>query len=202
MANGCESEGSGVGSRMPLEAPMDAAVLLATQHWLERAVIGLSLCPFANAVHAQGRIRSVVSRAETAEALLADLRRELQALAAAEPEAVDTTLLIAPHVLGEFLDYNAFLARANAALEGLRLDGSLQIASFHPDYVFSDLDAHDAANCSNRSPYPILHLLREASVSRAVASFPDASRIFDKNVLTLRALGHEGYERILAGEPR
>jgi ATP-independent RNA helicase DbpA len=181
--------------------PTDESVLLSTRNWLERAVIGLSLCPFAKAVLAKGQIRFVVSPADTPQALLAELRQELQTLSAAAPEEVDTTLLIAPHVLAEFLDYNDFLKTADAALEEAGLAGELQIASFHPHYVFGDLAESDAANASNRAPYPILHLLREASVSRAVLSFPDAATIFEKNVTRLRELGLDGYRRVLAGEP-
>ncbi len=188
-------------SRAVLERPTDDAVLLATRNWLERAVIGLSLCPFAKAVLAKGQVRFVVSPAETPDALLSELERELRALSAAAPDEVDTTLLIAPHVLGEFLDYNDFLKLAAAALEQAGLTSELQIASFHPRYVFGDLDEDDPANASNRAPYPILHLLREASVSRAVESFPDAATIFEKNIVRLRELGHDGFQRILAGEP-
>ncbi|HEX6766529.1 MAG TPA: ATP-dependent RNA helicase DbpA [Polyangiaceae bacterium] len=182
------------------EAPAHDGVLLATKNWLERAVIGLSLCPFAKAVHVKGQIRYFVSPAETAEALVADLRQELRALSEADPNVVDTTLLIAPHALRDFLDFNAFLKLATATLEELGLDGVLQIASFHPSYEFGDHDPTDVANYTNRSPYPILHLLREASVNRAVKAFPEAEQIFEKNVSTLRALGQAGFERVLAGE--
>jgi ATP-dependent RNA helicase DbpA len=183
-----------------LSEPSDDAVLLATQNWLERAVVGLSLCPFAKAVQVKGQIRYVVSPAETREALLEELRGELVRLSEADPEQVETTLLVLPRVLADFRDYNDFLERADDALEELGLSGTLQIASFHPDYQFADSDPDDAANCSNRSPYPILHLLREASVSRAVETFPDAAQIFEKNVRTLRALGHAGFQRVLSGE--
>jgi ATP-dependent RNA helicase DbpA len=184
-----------------LEPPSDDEVLLATEQWLERAVIGLSLCPFAKGVHAKGLIRYCVSPAETESALLVDLRRELTALAVADPDVVETTLVIAPRMLGDFLEYNAFLAVALRALEELGLEGTLQIASFHPAYEFGDSAPNDVENCSNRSPYPTLHLLREASVSRAVEAFPEAAQIFEKNASTLRALGHEGLRRVLAGEP-
>jgi ATP-independent RNA helicase DbpA len=179
--------------------PSDDVVLAATRSWLERAVIGLGLCPFAKGVHAKGQIGFVVSAAQSAQELLVDLARELRTLSAADPELVDTVLLVAPRVLGNFLDYNAFLARANAELEALGLAGELQIASFHPDYEFGDAEPNDAAHLSNRSPYPMLHLLREASVTRAVAAFPEAAEIYEKNVATLRALGHEGWQRVLAG---
>jgi len=181
--------------------PADDQALLLTRNWVERAVIGLSLCPFAKAVQAKGQVRYVVSRAETSPALLSDLRGELHALSEAAPDHIDTTLLIAPHVLADFLDYNDFLKLAAALLEELGLNGELQIASFHPRYLFGNLDDNDAANSSNRSPYPILHLLREASVSRAVEAFPDAATIFERNVALLRTLGHEGFQRVLADEP-
>jgi ATP-dependent RNA helicase DbpA len=180
--------------------PTDDVALLRTRSWLERAVIGLSLCPFAKAALSKDQIRFVVTRADSTDALLSELRRELQALSTADPNEIDTTLLIAPHVFREFLDFNDFLKRAAGALEEMGLTGELQIASFHPDYVFGDLDADDVANATNRSPYPTLHLLREASVSRAVESFPEAATIFEKNVETLRALGHDGLQRILAPE--
>jgi uncharacterized protein len=186
---------------MPVE-PLDReSVVLATRNWLERAVIGLSLCPFANAVHVRGQIRYFVSDAETPEALLLDLRRELLELSRADPRVVETTLLIAPRVLADFLDYNAFLEHADGALEAMGLVGELQIASFHPDYQFAETDASDVANCSNRSPYPSLHLLREASISRAVECFPEAAQIFEKNIATLRELGHDGWARLLSAEP-
>jgi uncharacterized protein len=187
---------------MTLEAPSpsDEAVVAGTRQWLERAVIGLSLCPFAKGVHVKGQIGYVVSPAETPAALLEDLGRELTRLSAADPEVLDTVLLVAPRVLAEFLDYNDFLRLANAELERLGLSGTLQIASFHPHFEFAEHAAGDAAHLSNRSPFPTLHLLREASVTRAVAAFPDAALIYDKNVETLRALGHEGYERVMNGE--
>jgi hypothetical protein len=180
--------------------PPDTAVLVATKNWLERAVIGLELCPFAKAVHVKGQIRYFVSAAETYAALLEDLRRELRALSEADPSVVDTTLLIAPRMLEDFLDYNDFLKLAGRALEELGLEGVLQIASFHPRHEFADGEPGDVANSTNRSPYPMLHLLREASVTRAVRAFPEAERIFEKNIATLRALGHDGFARVLSGE--
>ena len=184
----------------PPPAPTDEAVLGATLAWLERAVIGLSLCPFAKAVHVKGQIRHYVSPARRPGEVLVELRRELAAFAQAEPEVVDTELMILPHVFAEFLEYNTFLERADAELERLGLAGEIQIASFHPDYRFGDLEPDDVANASNRSPYPILHLLREASVTRAVSAFPEASQIFSKNIATLRELGHAGLQRVLAGK--
>jgi len=171
-----------------------------TRHWLEQAVIGLNLCPFAKAVHTRGQIRWVESTATDVAALMADLVHELQHLAAADPEALDTTLLVHPQVLGDFLDYNDFLDLADAALEELGLDGVLQIASFHPQYQFEGTEPDAVENLSNRSPHPTLHLLREDSVERAVAAFPEAEAIYERNIETLRALGPGGWAKLgLAG---
>jgi uncharacterized protein len=174
------------------------ACIAATRDWLERAVIGLNLCPFAKAVHVRAQVRYVVSHAMTQEELLADLLFELRLLADADPEQVETTLLIHPHVLGDFLDYNDFLDICDAAVSELDLDGELQVASFHPDYQFADTAPDDIANFSNRAPYPTLHLLREASVDRAVAAFPEAGQIYERNIDTLRRLGHAGWTALWA----
>jgi hypothetical protein len=182
-----------------MPASTSTGILAATRHWLEAAVIGLDLCPFARAVHARDLIRYVVSEAETPEALLADLLRELELLATADPAEIETTLLIHPRVLDDFPDYNDFLGVAEAAVSDLGLAGVLQIASFHPRYQFAGTAADDIENCTNRSPFPILHLLREASVERAVAAFPEAARIYEKNIATLRLLGPEGWSRLGVG---
>lgn len=177
-------------------------VVAATRAWLEKAVIGLNLCPFAKAVHAGNQIRYAVSDAQTPEALLADLARELQALAAADPAEVETTLLIHPRVLDDFPDYNDFLDIADAAVEELGLAGTIQVASFHPQYRFADTEPDAIENYSNRSPYPMLHLLREESVERAVAAFPDVGRIPERNIDTLRRIGHDGWRRLGLPAPR
>ena len=180
----------------PANPAITAEVVAATRVWLERAVIGLNLCPFAKAVHVKQQIRFAVTGAQTADQLLAELEQELQALAAADPELHDTTLLIHPEVMGDFLDFHFFLAEADAAIRRLELDGVIQIASLHPQYEFAGSDADSIDNYTNRSPYPTLHLLREASIDRAVAAFPDAADIFERNVETLRRLGHEGWRRL------
>jgi len=178
-------------------------VVAATRAWLEKAVIGLNLCPFAEAVHVGNQIRYTVSDAQIPEALLNDLARELQTLAAADPAEVETTLLIHPRVLGEFPDYNDFLDIAEAAVDELGLTGTIQVASFHPQYRFADTEPDAIENYSNRSPYPMLHLLREESVERAVVAFPDAGRIPDRNIETLRRIGHDGWRRLgLAAPPQ
>jgi hypothetical protein len=172
------------------------AIIADTRRWMERAVIGLNLCPFAKAVHVKQQILWRVSAATTPEALLDDLMEEMKFLAEADPDEVDTTLLIHPEVLHDFLDFNDFLDLADAALEVLELDGVLQVASFHPDYQFANAQPDDIANFTNRSPYPMLHLIREASLDKAVAAFPDAERIYETNIATLNALGHEGWRKL------
>ncbi|MFL6659043.1 MAG: DUF1415 domain-containing protein [Massilia sp.] len=177
----------------------DEQIIAATRNWLEKAVIGLNLCPFAKAVYVKEQVRYVVSPATTPEALLETLMDELQLLSDTAPEVTDTTLLIHPFVLGDFLDYNEFLDVADAAVEDMQLDGELQVASFHPQYQFADTDINDIGNYSNRSPYPILHLLREESIERAVEAFPEASDIFEKNIATLEQLGHDGWDKLDVG---
>lgn len=177
----------------------DDAVIAATRAWVDRAVIGLNLCPFAKAVQAKGQVQYRVSAARDEAALQVDLADALLSLAASDPAVTETTLLIHPAVLNDFLDFNDFLDTAEATLEALRLDGELQIASFHPAYQFAGSDADDMANHSNRSPYPTLHLLRESSIDAAVAAFPDAADIYERNIETLRRLGHAGWARLMAG---
>lgn len=173
------------------------AALVATQRWLERAVIGLNLCPFAKAVYVKQQVRFVLSVATTPEALLEELGNELVLLRDTPAEDIDTTLLIHPQVLGEFLDYNDFLDDADALIEALDLDGEIQVASFHPQYQFAGTEPDDIENCSNRSPFPMLHLLREDSVARAVEAFPDPDAIVERNLETLRRLGRDGWEKLL-----
>ena len=167
-----------------------------TRHWLEQAVIGLNLCPFAKAVHAKAQIRWVLSSATTPKALLKELTGELQHLAAADPQATDTTLIVHPQVLLDFLDFNDFLGVAEHALEDLGLQGVLQMASFHPQFQFAGTAPDEMGNYSNRSPHPTLHLLREDGVSRAVATFPEAAAIFERNIETLERLGPEGWRAL------
>ena len=151
-------------------------------------MIGLNLCPFAKAVHSKGQIRWVESQATQPRELLGELVAELKTLATADPEAIDTTLLVCPGLLHDFLDFNDFLDVAEGALEDLGLEGQLQIASFHPQFQFDGTEPDDAGNLSNRAPHPTLHLLREDSVERAVAAFPEAEAIFERNIETLEAM--------------
>ena len=171
--------------------------LADTRRWLERAVIGLNLCPFAKAVVVKEQVRFVLSDATTPEALLAELGEELGLLRDTDPAATDTTLIVHPFVLQDFLDYNDFLDEADGLVEAMDLEGVLQVASFHPEYQFAGSDAEDVENYTNRAPYPTLHLLREDSVSRAVAAFPDPEVIVERNVETLQKLGVEGWKKLL-----
>jgi len=174
----------------------DEEAIAATKLWLERAVIGLNLCPFAKGVHVKNQIRYVVSAAQTPEELLSDVLHEFEVLAEASRADIDTILLIHPHVLTDFLDYNDFLEVVDAALEEVDLAGELQVASMHPQYQFADTEPDDITNYTNRSPYPTLHLLREDSIDEAVAAFPEAEQIFDKNIETMRKLGHDGWNAL------
>lgn len=176
------------------------AVERGVRRWLERAVIGLNLCPFARAVYAKGQVRIVVSDASTPRALLAQLGEEMALLRDTPAEGIDTTLLVHPLVLAEFLDFNDFLDEADALLEAMELDGVLQVASFHPDYQFADSGPDDVENLTNRAPWPILHLLREDSVARAVEAFPDPDAIVQRNIERVRALGFDGWQRLLADD--
>jgi hypothetical protein len=164
-----------------------------TRAWVERAVIGLNLCPFAKAVQAKGQVRYVVSTATDAPDLLAALCDELRLLAQTPAEVLDTTLLIHPQALVDFTEYNDFLDAADAAVESLALDGVIQVASFHPGYRFAGTAPDDVTNATNRSPHPTLHLLREASVDRAVAAFAEPEAIYEANMRTLQALGAAGW---------
>lgn len=175
------------------DAADTAAIVAATRAWLERAVIGLQLCPFARAVYVNEQVRYAVSDAHNTEALCEALERELHTLVHTDASVLDTTLLIHPHVLTDFLDYNDFLDIAESTVEALGLEGVVQIASFHPAYQFAGTASDDVTNFTNRSPYPMLHLLREASVSRAVEAFPDAPNIYQRNIETMRRLGASGW---------
>jgi hypothetical protein len=168
-------------------------VIAAMRLWLEKAVIGLNLCPFAKAVYIKNQIRFVVSEARHLDAFLEELDRELDLLAAADPAEIDTTLLIHPTLLPDFLDFNDFLAVADEVLLEHHLEGIIQIASFHPAFQFADTEPDDVTNFTNRAPFPTLHLLREDSIARAVAAFPDAEDIFGRNIETLNKLGLAGW---------
>ena len=180
---------------------MSDEIIATTRKWLERAVIGLNLCPFAKSVHVKGQVRYVVSAAQNEDALLDDLERELKFLVEAAPAEVDTTLLITPEVLTDFDDFASFLDLVEVVLRTQGLSGTLQVASFHPDYVVADAEPDDIANYTNRAPYPTLHLIREASLARATAAFPDAADIYERNIETLNELGLEGWRSLDVDAP-
>jgi len=176
--------------------PYHDTIIADTRLWLTKAVIGLNLCPFAKAVHVKNQIRYRVSDAQTPDALKQDLIDELTRLRDADPAQIDTTLLVHPHTLQDFLDYNDFLDVVDATIAEMDLEGVIQVASFHPDYQFGGTDPDDVENYSNRSPYPTLHLLRESSLEQAVVAFPDAADIYENNIDTLNKLGHEGWKKL------
>jgi len=168
---------------------LEKNVVAATIAWLEKVVIGLNLCPFAKAIHVKKQIRYAVSSAMDSDALLVDLKSELGKLIATNREEIESTLIIHPKVLTDFLAYNEFLAVCDGLLDEMELDGIVQIASFHPAYQFAGTKAGDVTNFTNRSPYPTLHLLREESVTRAIETFPDVEGIYNANMATLRKIG-------------
>jgi hypothetical protein len=178
------------------EALDDGTIVALSKAWLEEAVIGLNLCPFANAVHRRGQIAWKLSHARTPEALLEELGHALQALLDAPAETTDTCLLIHPWALNDFLDFNDFLSVADELLEDSGLAGVFQIASFHPEYRFGGVDADDITNHTNRSPFPMLHLLREESLDQAIAAMPDSDQIVERNLESLRKLGADGWQQL------
>ena len=178
------------------DSPTADQVIAATRKWLERAVIGLNLCPFAKGVHVKNQVRYVVSKAVDSDALLADLEQELQHLAKVSPEETDTTLLIHPHVLKRFGDFTDFLDLVDVVIRLQGLAGTLQVANFHPDYCFSEAEPDDLGNFTNRSPYPTLHLIREESLDRAIRAFPEAATIYERNIETMERIGLEGWRAL------
>jgi hypothetical protein len=182
---------------MSAPAPVSNDTIIdVVRAWLEKAVIGLNLCPFAKSVYIRNRVRFMVSEAATPQALAEDLVKELSVLHAADAKQIDTTLLIHPHVLQDFSEYNDFLGVADTLLDELGLTGELQVASFHPHYQFAGTRADDITNYTNRSPFPILHLLRESSIETAIAAYPDTDEIYQNNMETLRRLGLEGWGKL------
>ncbi len=175
-------------------------VLAQTRSWLEKAVIGLNLCPFAKSVYVRNQVRIVVSEARHLDAFLEQLDSELDLLVATDPAEIDTTLLIHPDLLPDFLEFNDFMHLAEEAVVEHDLEGVIQIASFHPAFQFADTEPDDISNYTNRSPYPTIHLIREASIARAVESIPDTDAIYQRNIETMKALGHAGLKRVLDGD--
>lgn len=176
---------------------IESQVVADTQDWLDKAVIGLNLCPFAKAVVAKQQVRMAVCMDSEPEQVLQMLQQEMQLLVDTDAAVLDTTLLIAPNLLPDFLDFNEFLFDCDSVLVSMELEGVLQIADFHPRYQFAGTQPDDISNFTNRAPYPTLHLLREESIDKAVAAFPDASLIYERNVQVLEALGKEGWEGLV-----
>jgi hypothetical protein len=171
-------------------------ILAVTRIWLEKAVIGLNLCPFAKAVYVKNQVRLVVSRARHADDLLEELDRELDLLVATPADEIDTTLLIHSTLFEDFLDFNDFLEVADGVVEEHGLEGVIQLASFHPRFQFDGTEPDDISNYTNRAPFAMLHLLREDSVEKAVEAFPEAEAIFEENIKTLEKLGHAGWRAL------
>lgn len=161
--------------------------LQITQRWVESFIVGKRLCPFAAPELQHQRLRYALSQATTLDSLLEDLGLELQRLVA--DDSITTTLLVHPEVLTDFAAYNQFLDTAEGLLDALKLEGVYQIASFHPDYQFADTEPQDAENYTNRSPYPMLHLLPEAKVSEAIATYDAVAEISARNIARLQATG-------------
>ena len=182
------------------EVALAATAILDTQRWLERAVIGLNLCPFAKAAHVKGLIHYAVSEAITAAELLADLKSEMNSLVTGVSIACDTTLLIAPYYLQDFLDFNDFLGKADKLIAKMKLEGTIQLANFHPEYQFAGTAPDDITNFTNRAPYPTLHLLRESSIDQAVEAFPEAEAIFEVNMQIMERLGLKGWDELQVGK--
>ena len=167
-----------------------------TKQWLEKAVIGLNLCPFAKAPHVKNLVRIVVSKARHLDGFLEDLDRELQLLGNTPASELETTLLVHPTLFPDFETFNQMLEIADDAVVENELEGIVQIAPFHPDFQFEGTEADDISNYTNRSPYPTLHLIREDSITKAAEAFPDASAIFDRNIALLEKMGHEGWDKV------
>ena len=178
---------------------MSDPATVRTEQWLERVVVGLGLCPFAASVLTSGRLEILISNAEDADTLTADLDHALQRLASTPARELETTLVVVEHLLGDFDAFNDYLDIAEALIEVLGLTGVIQLATFHPDYVFADAEAGDPANATNRAPYPTLHLLREASVGRAIAEHGNSEAIPVRNARLLRNMTPERW-RTLFGD--
>jgi hypothetical protein len=185
---------------MIIDNPAARQAAEETRRWVDRAVIGLNLCPFAKAVQAKGQVRYAVSDATEEEGVLADLEDELMQISEADPQAIDTTLLILPEALHDFYAFNDFGDAADRLLKRMRLVGTLQVATFHPAFQFADTGPDDIGNYTNRSPYPTLHLIREASIDRAVEAFPEAETIYEKNIETMQRLGLDGWNKLMTDE--
>lgn len=178
------------------KSPADEVICQQVSRWLEQVVVGLNLCPFAGPVWRAQRVRLTVSRSRTGEALLMDLASEIDRLDRTPAAELETTLVIIPDQLADFAEYNDFLDVVDDLLRHLDREGVYQAASFHPHYVFAESEPDDPANATNRSPWPIIHLLREDSISDVVDTRYDIDAIPEANILRLRSLSREEFERL------
>ena len=175
---------------------MDQQIISDVRQWLDDVVIGLNLCPFAAKPRAEDRVRICVSHATTDEALLDDMQAELERLSDTPASELETTVLAIPDMLSDFEDYNQFLDLVDLWLQQFGWEGELQVASFHPDSQFADTEADDAGNLTNRSPWPLLHMIREESLEQALAHFPDPEGIPERNVLRMEQLSEDERKRL------
>lgn len=171
-------------------------VIDATRLWIEKAVIGLNLCPFARPVYVNDQVRIVVSEARHVDGFLETLDAELDLLANTDPDDLDTTLLVHPTLFPDFLVFNEIVGIAEEAVIEHGLEGILQVASFHPRFQFDGTEPDDIGNYTNRAPYPTLHLIREESLARAVEAYPDPETIYQRNIETMRKLGLDGWRAL------
>lgn len=182
------------------EQHMDSTKVVAdTRRWLESVVIGLNLCPFARRVFEADTIRYAVTDATDEEQLLAVLANELRRLASCSDANIETTLLIHPLLFSDFLDFNDFLGRAEQLNAKLGFEGTIQIASFHPAYQFAESAPDAVENYTNRSPYPMLHLLREESITQLEMETTALLEIPNRNIAMLRSLGIQRVLELLQG---
>lgn len=170
-------------------------IITPTKNWVEKIVAGMNLCPFAKREIVKDRVRYTVSEVTAQDQLLMDLKMELELLNANTD--IETTLFIHPNILHDFYDYNDFLELTDSLLVEMKLDGIYQIASFHPDYQFGGTDFDDAENYTNRSPYQMLHLIREASLEKAVTNYPDPDNIPERNIKLMNELGTDKMKELL-----
>ncbi|WP_029407102.1 DUF1415 domain-containing protein [Thiomicrorhabdus sp. Milos-T2] len=164
------------------------AILNDVNQWLDKVVIGLNLCPFASQPYKNQQIRFTISHCDSDACLLEDLQNELNLLAETKAESIETTLLIVPNMLQDFYDYNDFLEYVDALIEDNQWQGIFQVATFHPNYQFGGTEPEDTENLTNRAPYPILHLLREASLEKAIEHYPNPEEIPEQNIETVSNL--------------
>lgn len=172
------------------------AISQQVDQWLNDVVIGLNLCPFAAKPQRNKQIKIFVSEASQEEALLEDILLQLIELSNAEPETLETTLVVVPNMLDDFWDYNLFIDWVEGLIKQQDWDGIFQVATFHPDYCFGGAEPEDDENLTNRSPYPIFHLIREESMEKVLKHYPDPESIPDTNIARVSALSEEERKKL------